>query len=74
MTADKYQQPHHCPLEKRVMGIESDVSAVKRMVTGMYDRVGELAETADAIHDIVRCAGEPKYNHADEWDMATEDE
>lgn len=73
MTADKYQQ-HTCPLEKRVMEIESDVSAVKRILTDMYDKVGELAETADAIHDMVKYVGEPKYNHADDWNVLDEDE
>ena len=80
MTPDKYQQPRQpvlrshkgeegCPLEQRVSGIESDISAVKRMVTGVYEKVDEILETTDAIHDIVKYAGEPKYNHADDWDM-----
>ena len=74
MTADKYQQPHTCPLEERVKGLQSDVSDIRGMVGGMYDRMNELVETTGAIHDMVKYVGEPKYSHSDdEWNFLDEE-
>ena len=52
MTTEK-DQGHQCPLAERVRNIESDVRDIKGMVAGMYDRFGDLVDTAEATYRTV---------------------
>jgi len=76
MTSDKYQHEHHCPLEERVKGIEGDVRDIRKMAVGMYDKLGGLAETMDAVYKTVSyhqpdgSAGVPD----DDWDFLDEED
>lgn len=70
MTADKYQ--HHCPLEERVKSIEVDVCDIKGMVAGMYDRFGDLVNTAEATYKTVsyhQPDGTISASPDDDWDF-----
>lgn len=50
-TPDKYQNTGK--LERMLDGIQKKVVDVRSMVKGMYEKVTELADTADSIHDAV---------------------
>jgi|GEM_PF-3526820 len=75
MTPDKYEREHRYPLEERVKGIETNVREIKGMVAGMYDKLGELADTADAVYRTVSYhTDESIHVPDDEWDFLDEEE
>ena len=74
MTADKYKN-HNWPLEERVQSIESDVREIKGMVSGIYNRFGDLVDTAEATYKTVSYhPEEPAGISDDEWDFLDEEE
>ena len=50
-TTDKYQNTGK--LEQMLDGIQKKVVDVRSMVKGMYEKMTDLADTADSIHDAV---------------------
>jgi len=74
MTPNKYQG-HNSPLEERVQGIERDVGDIKNMVSSMYDRFGDLVDTAEATYKTVTY--EPNGSHytpVDDLDFLDEED
>jgi hypothetical protein len=72
MTPDKYTPGHTCPLEEKVKALQTDVREIKGMVGGIYDRIVEVADTADAVYRTVSYHPEAKLSD-DDWDFLDEE-
>lgn len=54
MTTNKYKHnEYHCPLEDRLKSVEGDVRYIRKMTAGIYDRLGDVSGTTDAVYKSV---------------------
>ena len=75
MTPDKYTPGHTCPLEEKVKVIQTDVRDIKGMLGGIYDRIIEVADTADAVYRTVSYRPHDGAKVLeDDWDFLDEEE
>ena len=53
MTSTQDRQPNNSTLEKALGEFGASLSEVRKIVRGMYDKVTEVADTAEGIYDIL---------------------